>query len=138
MSSTFITNIGTALALNIIFIKLTGYTLLFLLVSAIVIILIDRFSLFILCNKMLSGKVIEAELKFIFLALIVFIFFAELGEGHAGLPAFILGLVMLRHFKEERKTVLVRNRFRTVAYAFVTPTFIAQKWFTPRHEEDIL
>jgi len=123
MSATFITDMGTALALSIIFIKPTGYTLLFVVVSTVVIILIDKFSLYILRNKMLSGKVIEPELKFFFLALIVFIFFAELGEGHAVLPAFILGLLMSRHFKEERKTVVVRNRLRTVAYAFITPIF---------------
>jgi len=123
MSATFITDMGTALALSVIFIKPTLYTGLFVVVSTIVILLIDRFSLFILRHKMLSGKVIEPELKFIFLALIVFIFFAELGEGHAVLPAFILGLLMSRHFKAERRTVVVRNRLRTVAYAFITPIF---------------
>jgi len=67
--------------------------------------------------------VIEPEIKFIFLILLIFIFFAELGGGQAILPAFVLGLVMSKYFAEERKTRVVLNRLRTVAYAFITPIF---------------
>jgi Kef-type K+ transport system membrane component KefB len=50
-------------------------------------------------------------------------YFANLGEGHAVLPAFLLGLLMSRHFTETSETKVVRNRLRTVAYAIVTPVF---------------
>jgi len=123
MASTFITDMGTALALSIIFIKPTLFTLLFLGVSAILIIMAARFSLFVLRNPRWMNRIIEPEIKIIFLILLLFIFFAQLGESHAVLPAFILGLVMSKHFSEQRKTKMVRDRLRTVAYAIVTPFF---------------
>ena len=55
--------------------------------------------------------------------LLVFMYFANLGEGHAVLPAFVLGLLMSKHFSETSATKEVRNRLRTVAYAVITPIF---------------
>jgi Kef-type K+ transport system membrane component KefB len=123
MSATFVTDMGTALALSVLFIKPTLYTLLFVAVSTGLIILLYRYALTVLRNPRWADKVIEPEIKFIFLVLLAFIYFAKLGDGHAVLPAFILGLLMSKHFKEQRKTVAVRNKMRTVAYAIVTPLF---------------
>ena len=39
------------------------------------------------------------------------------------LPAFVLGLMMSKHFTETTETKTVRNRLRTVAYAIITPLF---------------
>ena len=72
---------------------------------------------------MLKNKVIEPEIKYVFMLLLVFMYFASLGDGHAVLPAFLLGLLMSRHFNETCETKAVRNRLRTVAYAIVTPIF---------------
>jgi Kef-type K+ transport system membrane component KefB len=123
MASTFVTDMGTALALSIMFIKPTVYTLIFIGVSIALILFVYRFSFYLLRNKLMANKVIEPEIKLIFLVLIIFMYFAKLGDGHAVLPAFILGLLMSKHFKEERKTILLRNKLRTVAYAMVTPIF---------------
>lgn len=123
MSATFITDMGTAFALSIIFIKPTLYTLIFIVVSIVVIIAATKFSHIIFDNPKLKNKVIEPEIKYVFLLLLVFMFFANLGEGHAVLPAFLLGLLMSRHFTESSETKVVRNRLRTVAYAIITPIF---------------
>lgn len=123
MASTFITDMGTALALSILFIKPTLYTGIFIVVSIVVIIVVDKFSLFLLRYPKWSNKVIEPEIKFIFLILLVFIYFAKLGDGHAVLPAFVLGLVMSKHFTPQRKTKVIVSRLRTVAYAMITPIF---------------
>ena len=123
MAATFVTDMGTALALSIMFLKPTIYTLVFYIVSILVIFLVDKFSLYILHNPHFFDKVIEPEIKFIFLILLVFIYFAQIGEGQAILPAFVLGLLMSKHFDEKRKTRVIKNRLRTVAYAFITPIF---------------
>jgi len=99
MAATFITDMGTALALSILFIKPGVYTALFLAVSVAAIILTDRFSLLLLRSRYFANKVIEPEIKLIFLVLLAFIFFANLGESHAVLPAFVMGLVISKHFK---------------------------------------
>jgi Kef-type K+ transport system membrane component KefB len=41
-------------------------------------------------------------------------------NGHSVLPAFVLGLVMSRHYEEHREE---QKRLRVVAFAFLTPFF---------------
>lgn len=55
--------------------------------------------------------------------LLTFMYFAKIGEGHAILPAFVLGMFMSKHFKAERKTSAISTKLRTVAYAIITPLF---------------
>lgn len=123
MAATFVTDMGTALALSIIFIKPTIYTLVFISASLNVIYFADKFSHKVFDSKTLKNKVIEPEIKYVFLLLIAFIYFAQLGDGHAVLPAFLLGLLMSRHFGETSGTKAVRDRLRIVAYAIITPVF---------------
>lgn len=123
MSATFITDMGTALALSVIFIKPTLYTLVFVVVSIVVIIFATKFSHLVFDNPRLKNKVVEPEIKYLFLLLLAFMYFAQLGDGHAVLPAFALGLLMSPHFRETSETKSVRNKLRTVAYAIITPTF---------------
>jgi len=123
MAATFVTDMGTALALSVLFVKPTLYMAVFLVVSVLVIVGATRWSHHVFDHPMLKNKVIEPEIKYLFLLLLVFMYFANLGEGHAVLPAFVLGLVMSRHFTETSDTRVVRDRLRTVAYAIVTPLF---------------
>ena len=123
MAATFITDMGTAMALSIVFLVPTWYTALFVGVAVLVIIIAVNFSHRVFENPRLKNKVIEPEIKYIFLLLLIFIYFAKLGEGHAVLPAFLLGLLMSRHFSETSQTKELRNRMRTVAYAVITPLF---------------
>lgn len=123
MASTFVTDMGTALALSILFAKPTLYTAVFLVVSVLVIFGAVYFSHRVLENPKLKNKVIEPEIKYLFALLLVFIYFADLGGGHAVLPAFLLGLLMSGHFTETATTKELRNRLRTVAYAVITPLF---------------
>ena len=123
MAATFVTDMGTAIALSILFIQPTLYTWLFIIVSLVVLVFASRFSHVIFDNPRLKNKVIEPEIKYIFLLLLALMSFAKLGEGHAVLPAFVLGLLMSRHFSETSVTRLVRDRLRTVAYALITPIF---------------
>jgi len=123
MAATFVTDMGTVLALSIIFMKPTLYTLIFIVVSILVVWLATKFSHMIFHHPRLKNKVIEPEIKYLFLLLLTFIYFANLGDGHAILPAFILGLLMSKHFKETSGTKAVRDRLRTVAYAVITPLF---------------
>jgi Kef-type K+ transport system membrane component KefB len=123
MAATFVTDMGTVLAMSIIFIKPTLYTLVFLVVSVLVVWLATKFSHKVFHHPRLKNKVIEPEIKYLFLLLLIFIYFANLGDGHAILPAFILGLLMSKHFKETSETKILRDRLRTVAYAVITPLF---------------
>ena len=122
MACTFLTNTLTALALSLAFLKPNLYTLLFLGVAGGFLVFAGRFSAGLLNHPALAGKVIEPEIKYIFFVLLAFIYLAELGSSQAMLPAFLFGLVMSGHFAAP-SAAAVKNRLRTVAYAFITPFF---------------
>jgi Kef-type K+ transport system membrane component KefB len=123
MAATFITDMGTALALSVLFTRPTSFTLVFVLSSLAIIVLATRYSHLVFGHPKLMNKVIEPEIKYVFLLLLAFMYFATLGAGHAVLPAFVLGLLMTRHFGASAEGRLLRNRLRTVAYAVITPIF---------------
>ena len=52
--------------------------------------------------------------------LFILMVLADASNGHAVLPAFVLGLVMSRHYQEHREE---QKRLRVVAFAFLTPFF---------------
>ena len=123
MAATFVTDMGTAVALSVLFLKPTLYTAVFVVASTAIILIASRFSHLVFDNPRLKGKVIEPEIKYVFVLLMAFMFFANLGQGHAVLPAFLLGLFMSGYFSESGEHKRVRNRMRTVAYAIITPFF---------------
>jgi len=123
MASTFVTDMATALALSLLFLKPSIYTGVFITVSILVVWLASKFSWRIFDSRTLKNKVIEPEIKYLFFLMLVLIYFAGLGDSHAVLPAFALGLFMSPYFHENSETKLVRNRLRTVAYATITPFF---------------
>lgn len=123
MAATFITNLGTALSLSIIFLNPTLLTLIIYIISIIIIILASRYSYMIFDNEKFQNKVIEPEIKYIFMLLLIFMVFAQLGGSQAILPAFILGVLMSRHLVETKQGIEVKKRMKTVAFAFLTPLF---------------
>jgi Kef-type K+ transport system membrane component KefB len=118
MSATFVTDICTAIALSAIFIKPNGWFPLFLFVSLALIIALPRVAPWFF--RRYGDRVIEPEIKLVFLCLFLLMVLADLAHGHAVLPAFVLGLVMSRHYAEHREE---QQRLRVVAFAFLTPFF---------------
>lgn len=123
MESTFITDMGTAITMSILFIKPTLYNAIYIIISIIIIFLAVKFSYKVFDNPILKNKVIEPELKYILLFLLIFIYFANIGSGYVVLPAFLLVLSMLKHFSETSYNKIVRNGFRIISYAVITPIF---------------
>jgi Kef-type K+ transport system membrane component KefB len=120
LAATFVTDMTTVIVLSILFIKPDLYTALFIAVSIAAIILVAKYSKHIFQHEKLKNKVIEPEIKFIFVILVIFMFFATLGNGEAVLPAFILGLLMSKELAKVKELMV---RMRTVAYAVITPIF---------------
>ena len=63
---------------------------------------------------------IEPEIKLVFLCLFSLMVIANAANGQAVLPAFILGLVMAKHYQQHKQE---QERLRVVAFAFLTPFF---------------
>jgi len=118
MASTFVTDFGTALALSLLFIRPGPMLIVFIVVSAAVILLVPRISPAFF--RRYGNRVIEPEIKLIFAALFLLMFVGELGQSHAVLPAFLFGLAMARVLAA---SPVQRQRLRVVAFALLTPFF---------------
>jgi Kef-type K+ transport system membrane component KefB len=121
MSATFVTDLCTALALSAIFIKPNIWFPVFLVVSVGLILTLPRLAPWFFGRY--GDRVIEPEIKLVFVCLLVLMVLADASNGHAVLPAFVLGLVMSRHYKEHREE---QKRLRVVAFAFLTPFFFVK------------
>ena len=91
MSATFVTDLCTALALSAIFIKPNVWFPVFLAVSLVLILLLPRLAPWFFGRY--GDRVIEPEIKLVFLSLLILMVLADESNGHAVLPAFVLGLV---------------------------------------------
>ena len=118
MSSTFITDLGTVLALSALFITPNWWLVPFVVVSAALIVAMPRME-----ERFFSrygNRVIEPEIKGAFAALLVLMWLGDRAHSHAVLPAFLLGLAVSGSFTRHRAT---QERFRVVAFALLTPFF---------------
>lgn len=118
MSATFVTDMATAIALTAIFIKPSVWFPVFLVVSVALVIALPRFARPFF--RRYGDRVIEPEIKLIFVCLFLLMVLADAAHGHAVLPAFVLGLAMSNHFADHRQE---QQRLRVVAFAFLTPFF---------------
>ena len=105
-------------ALSAIFIKPNIWFPVFLVVSVVLILALPRLAPWFFGRY--GDRVIEPEIKLVFLCIFVLMVLADASNGHAVLPAFVLGLVMSRHYQEHREE---QKRLRVVAFAFLTPFF---------------
>ncbi|MCX5795942.1 MAG: cation:proton antiporter [Elusimicrobia bacterium] len=118
MAATFVTDFGVAMALSLTFARYDRYTLCFILGSALLITAAARWlpGVFLRYGK----RVIEPEIKLLFFLLFCFMSLAKLGQGHAVLPVFILGLCLAALFREHQE---LQKKLRVVAFAMITPFF---------------
>src|SRR5207247_2122787 len=104
-----VTDLCTALALSAIFIKPNLWFPVFLAVSLLLIVVLPRVAPWFFGR--FGDRVIEPKIKLVFLCLLVLMVLADESNGHAVLPAFVLGLVMSRHYQEHREE---QKRMRVV------------------------
>jgi len=118
MASTFITDIGTAIALSLSFAEWSLNTLWFVAGSALLIILAPRFLPKIF--ERYGKRVIEPEIKLLFFLLFALMSLGKWGQSHAVLPVFIFGLMLAPMFHKHRE---LQRKLRIVAFAIITPCF---------------
>jgi len=118
MAATFVTDLGTAAALSILFIQPTIWIVPFAAVSVALVVVLPRIAPWFFRHY--GDRVIEPEIKLIFAGLFVLMWLGDRAHSHAVLPAFVLGLVLSNHYVEHRRE---QERLRVVAFAFLTPFF---------------
>ncbi|MCX5758351.1 MAG: cation:proton antiporter [Candidatus Hydrogenedentes bacterium] len=118
MASTFVTDMGTALALSLTFAEWGARTLVAAAACVLIIAFGPRYlpALF----ERYKDKVIEPEIKFLFFLLFVFMSLGKWGQIHAVLPVFVLGLCLSGTFRKHRD---LQRKLRIGAFAMITPFF---------------
>ena len=118
MSACFVTDMCTVIALSVIFLKPTAWFPVFLVGSVAVIVLAPKLAPGFFARY--GDRVIEPEVKAIFAILFGLMVLGDAANSQAVLPAFVLGLVMSRHYQRHQEE---QRRLRVVAFAFLTPFF---------------
>jgi Kef-type K+ transport system membrane component KefB len=118
MASCFITDLGTVLALTLVFSQYSIKSVLFLAGSIVIIGTLPW-----LLNKIrqkYGEKLVQPDLKLILVALFAIMVLAEIGQGQSVLPAFILGLFLSKTFSNQPE---IPAKLRTIAFAILTTFF---------------
>jgi Kef-type K+ transport system membrane component KefB len=118
MAACFVTDMATAIALSAILITPNIWFPVFLIASVALILLLPRIAPWFF--RRYGDRVIEPEIKLVFVCLFALMVVANAANGQAVLPAFILGLVMAKHYQSHQEE---QRRLRVVAFAFLTPFF---------------
>ncbi len=118
LAACFVTDLGTVLALGIIFASFNKWMLLFVVVAAVVIALAPPFSRWFVGRY--GGRVSQLEIKYFLFLLFGLGSLAAMANSEAVLPAYVLGLAVAGFFLEEKT---LTSRMRTMAFSLLTPFF---------------
>ncbi|MDD4564349.1 MAG: cation:proton antiporter [Eubacteriales bacterium] len=119
LASCFITDLGTVLALGVLFADFNDTLLIFIVVLAFVLWLMPRWTKHLIV-KLGTKRVSEPEVKFILLVLFFMGGLATTAKSEAVLPAYLIGLVVAGVFLTDKTLV---NRMRTIAFTIFTPFY---------------
>jgi Kef-type K+ transport system membrane component KefB len=118
LAACFINDIGTVLALGLIFANYNLYLLMFAVVTVIVVAVLPW--IVPLLFERIGGRTSEPEIKFLFLVLFALGGLANLGKSEAVLPAYLIGMALASFFLARKDLQL---RMRAICFAFLTPFY---------------
>jgi Kef-type K+ transport system membrane component KefB len=119
LAACFINDLGTVLALGLIFANFNLWLLVFIIVTSVVLWFMPKWTEFIVV-RMGATRVSEPEIKFIFFVLFFLGGLASTAKSEAVLPAYLIGLVVAGVFLRDKTLV---HRMRSIAFAMFTPFY---------------
>ncbi len=118
LAACFVTDLGTVLALGVLFADFNGWLALFAAVTCVALIALPRATRFVIDS--VGGRVSEPEVKFLFAVLLFLGWLAQGANSEAVLPAYLVGLVVAGVFVQNRQLV---ERMRSIAFSLLTPFY---------------
>ena len=118
LAACFINDIGTVLALGLVFANYNLYLLTFAVVTVIVVAALPWIVPWLF--ERIGGRASEPEIKFLFLVLFALGGLANLGKSEAVLPAYLIGMSLAPLFMARKELQL---RMRAICFAFLTPFY---------------
>ena len=118
LAACFITDLGTVLALGLIFANYDYWLVIFAAVTGVALWRLPAMSRWFFARW--GGRVSEPEIKFIFLVLCVLGALAVTARSEAVLPAYLFGMVVAGLFVQDKVLIY---RMRSIVFALLTPFF---------------
>ena len=118
LAACFINDIGTVLALGLVFANYNLYLLTFSVVTVVVVAALPWIVPWLF--ERIGGRASEPEIKFLFLVLFALGGLANLGKSEAVLPAYLIGMSLAPFFMARKELQL---RMRAICFAFLTPFY---------------
>lgn len=118
LAACFVNDLGTVLALAVLFVNVTWYLPLFIVALLVVLPLAPRMVDWVV--RYAGGRISEPEVKLVFLIIFGLGGLAAAGGSEAILPAYLAGMILAGTFLRERMLVL---RMRTTAFSILTPFY---------------
>lgn len=118
LAACFVTDLGTVVALGLLFANYGWTLLLFGVATALILWTMPRFTAWYFIK--VGNRVSEPEIKFVFFILFLLGGLATLARSEAVLPAYLIGLVLARQFLSNR---VLAHRMRAIAFSVLTPFY---------------
>jgi Kef-type K+ transport system membrane component KefB len=118
LAACFITDIGTVVALGIIFANYNIWLFLFGVITAAVMWALPRFVPWYF--RQVGNRISEPEIKFILLILFFLGGLSSIAKIEAVLPAYLIGMVLAPYFLQEK---VLAQRMRVMAFTLLTPFY---------------
>jgi Kef-type K+ transport system membrane component KefB len=118
LAACFINDIGTVLALGLVFANYNLYLMLFAVTTIAVMAALPWVVPWVF--ERIGGRASEPEIKFLFLVLFALGGLANLGKSEAVLPAYLVGIALAPFFMKQKELQL---RMRAICFAFLTPFY---------------
>jgi Kef-type K+ transport system membrane component KefB len=119
LAACFINDLGTVLALGLIFANFNFWLLVFVIVTCAMLWFMPKWTEWIVV-RMGATRVSEPEIKFIFFVLFFLGGLASTAKSEAVLPAYLIGLVVAGVFLRDKTLV---HRMRSIAFSVFTPFY---------------
>jgi len=118
LAACFVTDLGTVVALGLIFANYNLWLLLFVCALTLILWAMPRFTSWYFA--LVGNRVSEPEIKFVLFILFSLGALATLARSEAVLPAYLIGMVMARQFLHNR---VLMHRMRAIAFSILTPFY---------------
>ena len=118
LAGCFINDVGTVLALGIVFANYNLWLALFAVATALALWLLPRFVPWFFPK--VEERVSQPEIKFLVFALFLLGGLGAIAKSEPVLPAYLVGMALAPYFLKERE---ITHRIRIIAFAILTPIY---------------
>ncbi len=118
LAACFVDDLGTVIALGLLFTSFGVWFWIFLAVTAVALIVLPKITPYYL--KRVNAHSSEPEVKYLYLVLLVLAYLAVRGGSEGVLPAYLVGMVLADTFLANRELI---KRMRATTFALLTPFY---------------